>query len=1046
MTIDPLKYRTIFLQEAQDQLASYEQALLSLDPAIYDTEAVDTAYRAVHSLKAGADAVGLEEIAKYSHCLERLLDRARDVKTTSAGDLDHLLAGFDVLTAYVRAANDPTFQGPDLQKVLADLDDKPAPKPAPKAAAPVAKTPMPAPVPVPPAAVPVAPTPPPTLFPVGKVNKSSAKEYTLTLAPENDAYRRGIDPTGMLLEVSKVSNICSVQLDASRLPSLADLEPEECYLQWKVELATEHADDVLDVFSICGDTLDVRLVLKTADEPEPTSSEPGDPSSPPTFWVLQPDPTVFLKFLVETNEINALQAMQSLERQRESRPLIGRLAVELQKMKTEQLFKTLSEIRDGEKFGDAAIRLGFLDECRMAELLFVQQQTLVPITECLTDLGFVEKNRMRTLVEQFHQLARQSPSEHECYVEQVGFISPAPAVATADLASLEGNQAMIGDFCQEAAEHIAEADKHLLIIDGEPTNAESLNSVYRAFHTIKGVASMLGLTGVQTVAHEAENLLNLARESKVVLRGPFLDLTFESCDAIRRQMEIALNWVNNGGEMAADAKTPQLLQSLKEAVRRVNAGMTDMPAMPGLRESGGEKVADSRVESEPVVAASGNEVAPVVNTPEYSGPERRKNAAENETVRVSKGRLDELINLIGELVIAHSMAKTEFDELSRETGAHSRALPELSKIARDIQELSFSLRMIPLQATFQRMSRLVRDLNRKIGKQVELKLEGEETELDKSVVDQLGDPLMHMVRNAIDHGLETPAERVAAGKPETGHLTIRAFHQGGNVHIEIADDGRGLARERILRKAIEKGIVPEGERLTDSEIYALIFAPGFSTAAAVTDVSGRGVGMDVVRRNVESLHGSIHLRTKEGSGTTFTIRLPLTLAIMDGLMVGLGDDVYVLPLLSVVESFRPKPSEIHTVAGRGELVTARGEVIPLIRLHRVLGRPARNTVATSGIVVLVEDQGRKHALFVDELLGQMQAVVKSLDENYCRVEGLAGATILGDGRVAMILDIHGLAKLYAGGHLGPAITESVFDAQATENERTNHHKMEDSLS
>jgi two-component system chemotaxis sensor kinase CheA len=338
--------------------------------------------------------------------------------------------------------------------------------------------------------------------------------------------------------------------------------------------------------------------------------------------------------------------------------------------------------------------------------------------------------------------------------------------------------------------------------------------------------------------------------------------------------------------------------------------------------------------------------------------------------------------------------------------------------------------MVPLQGTFQKMARLVRDLSRKMGKPVELELHGEETELDKTVVDQLGDPLMHMVRNAVDHGLEGSAEeRLAVGKPAEGRVKLSAYHQGGSIYIQLTDDGRGMDREKLIRKAVEKGIIADGTRLSDAEAYNLIFAPGFSTAAAVTDVSGRGVGMDVVRRNVEALQGNILITTKLGQGTTFTIRLPLTLAIMDGLMVSLGEDVYVLPLLSVIESFRPRPADLHTVAARGEAVTVRGEVVPLLRLHQLLGRPARMTDPCQALVVLMEDQGKKHALLVDELLGQMQAVVKSLDSNYKRVDGLAGATILGDGRVAMILDIHGLTQLHtrSGGGVVAASTASLDD-------------------
>jgi two-component system chemotaxis sensor kinase CheA len=558
------------------------------------------------------------------------------------------------------------------------------------------------------------------------------------------------------------------------------------------------------------------------------------------------------------------------------------------------------------------------------------------------------------------------------------------------------------------------------VLDSAPTDREALNAIYRGFHTIKGVSSMLGLDAVRTLAHEAENLLNLARDGKLVLRGTALELAFASVDTLKRQMALARRWAVDRVPLPPDPTIQVLVDRLHRAV-----------AGTGAEDSHAEPPTATPPEPEPPASAPSTAAAPV-SAPEKPSPAvppaapapahpaapapgpagKPHRIADKETVRVDKDRLDKLINTIGELVIAQSMALQEFELLSAGSGVQPLALAELSKISRDLQELSLSLRMVPLQGTFQKMARLVRDLSRKMHKPVDLELVGEETELDKTVVDQLGDPLMHMVRNAIDHGLEEPAERRAAGKPAEGHVTLRAYHQGGNVYIELSDDGKGLDRDRILAKALEKGIVADGHRLTDSEIYALIFEPGFSTAKAVTDVSGRGVGMDVVRRNVEALQGNILIRTQPGTGTTFTIRLPLTLAIMDGLMVGLGEDVYVLPLLSVIESFRPRRSEVHTVAARGAAVTVRGEVVPLLRLHQILDRPVRETDPCRALVVLVEDQGKKYALLVDDLLGQMQAVVKSLDANYQRVEGLAGATILGDGRVAMILDIHGLVQLH----------------------------------
>ncbi len=380
-----------------------------------------------------------------------------------------------------------------------------------------------------------------------------------------------------------------------------------------------------------------------------------------------------------------------------------------------------------------------------------------------------------------------------------------------------------------------------------------------------------------------------------------------------------------------------------------------------------------------------------------------------ETVRVDRERLDKLINQIGELVIGTSMVEQDWSRFHPDM--ESSALVQLGKIVRDLQEMSLSLRMVPIAASFQKMARIVRDLSHRLGKQVRFETEGEDTELDKTVVDQIGDPLLHMVRNSVDHGIESPEERIAAGKSAEGVVRLKAYHQGGNFIIEIQDDGKGLDRDRILRKAIERGIVSESDNLSDEEIYGLIFAAGFSTAEQVTDVSGRGVGMDVVRRNVEALQGSISIRSKKGEGCRMIVRLPLTLAILDGLLVRAASDSYVVPLLSVVESIKPNSSEIQKVMGKGEVITLRGEIVPLLRLDRILNLPRNNGKAEDGLLVIVEDQGKKYAVVVDELLGQQQVVIKNLETNFQKVPGVAGATILGDGRVALILDINGICGL-----------------------------------
>lgn len=416
-------------------------------------------------------------------------------------------------------------------------------------------------------------------------------------------------------------------------------------------------------------------------------------------------------------------------------------------------------------------------------------------------------------------------------------------------------------------------------------------------------------------------------------------------------------------------------------------------------------------------------VKPTCALSESSGDEDKKNAAErasnknntaargaeNETVRVDRQRLDELINQIGELVIGASMVEQEL--LSIAGGHGLESMSALGKIVRDLQEMSLGLRMVPIAATFQKMNRVIRDVAKKVGKQIQFVTEGDDTELDKTVVDQISDPLVHMVRNAADHGIEPPETRLANGKSAEGTVKLRAYQQGGNVYIELTDDGRGLDRKRIVDKAIERGILTADSNPSDAEICNLIFQPGFSTAKEVTDVSGRGVGMDVVRRNVEALQGSVSIKSTEGVGSTITVRLPLTLAILDGLLVRLSGEVFVIPLLSVIESICIRTNEIHQIVGVGEVITLRGEVVPLLRLHHLLNIAPTSTLEDQGLLVLVEDQGRRMALFVDELLGQQQVVIKNLETNFRKVPGVAGATILGDGRVALILDTFGVSNL-----------------------------------
>lgn len=408
--------------------------------------------------------------------------------------------------------------------------------------------------------------------------------------------------------------------------------------------------------------------------------------------------------------------------------------------------------------------------------------------------------------------------------------------------------------------------------------------------------------------------------------------------------------------------------------------------------------------------------APVAAAPAAAAAPRavREPAANSESssVRVGIEKIDTLINLVGELVITQSMLSQFHDGVDASQLEMLRhGLAQLGRHTRELQESVMSIRMLPISTVFNRFPRLVRDLAQKLDKKVVLDLRGETTELDKTVLEKIGDPLVHLVRNAIDHGLEVPSKRLASGKGDTGTLRMEAFHRGGSIVVEVADDGAGLNRDAIVAKAIQRGIIASGDGMSDDAVADLIFEAGFSTAAATTDLSGRGVGMDVVRRNVMDLGGTVGIRSVQGSGTTFTITLPLTLAIIDGLTAAVGEETYIVPLVSIVESVQVKPDAVRSVAGGGELFRFREHWLPIVRLFDVFGCAGRRRALDEGIVIVVEGEGTRIGLFVDELIGQQQAVVKSLEANYRRVAGISGATILADGSVALIADVTGLVRM-----------------------------------
>jgi two-component system chemotaxis sensor kinase CheA len=485
-------------------------------------------------------------------------------------------------------------------------------------------------------------------------------------------------------------------------------------------------------------------------------------------------------------------------------------------------------------------------------------------------------------------------------------------------------------------------------------------------------------------------------------------------DVEKAQIEEVFEWVIDEAELRIE-EVAQV--AVADAVQQHDAKPLDTRPLDPKPSDIKQASAKSPV-AEVSVSPASSQVASAAASKEPVAPaapaakKTEKNKTDVSSIRVGIDKVDSLINMVGELVITQSM----LGELSRDFDISKlpkllEGLEQLSQNTRELQESVMRIRMLPISFTFSRFPRLVHDLSKTMGKKIELKLLGEQTELDKTVMEKIGDPMVHLVRNSLDHGIEMPEDRIKAGKSDTGLITLNAYHQGGNIVIQIIDDGKGLDKEKILRKAVEKGLVGESDKLTDEQICDLIFKPGFSTADQVTDISGRGVGMDVVRRNIQELNGSVEVESFTGKGSTFTIRLPLTLAILDGQLVSAGEHTYILPLISIIESIQTNMDMVHRVAGGCDVLRLRSEYVPIIRLYDIFNIKPESYNLEESLLVVVEGDNMKVALVVDDLLAQQQVVIKSLEENYKRVEGVSGATILGDGTVALILDISGLIKL-----------------------------------
>ncbi len=686
-------------------------------------------------------------------------------------------------------------------------------------------------------------------------------------------------------------------------------------------------------------------------------------------------------------------------------------------------------------------------------------------------------------------------------------------------------------FYEESFEGLDIMESELLELDVGAADQDSINTIFRAAHSIKGGSGTFGLNAVASFTHVLETLLDEMRDGKRNVTQPAVDLMLTSVDVLREMLNALKTGQDIDAEHAAEVQQQleRLLKGGEEPDNDVSGvdhtSLSDHPeVMVGsgwhirfkplshLFKTGNDpvrlfeelsdlgtiqvKVNDSGLPSfadidpedcflsweieyigdadeaqirdvfawvdddceleltiiggeqkattvetvavAPVAAPASKTTAPAApapvakaaavaaaqpkEAPPIAPPKTEEKSAvarkaappstESGSIRVGIDKVDALINMVGELVITQSMLNQLGEDFTMDKVQRlQEGLAELEHHTRELQENVMRIRMLPISFAFNRFPRLVHDLSQKMGKNVELKLSGENTELDKTVMEKIGDPLVHLVRNALDHGIEKPEVRASLGKPAVATLHLNAYHQGGNIVIEISDDGAGLNTEKIKNKAIEKGLINAGDELSAEKVNELIFYPGFSTADQISDVSGRGVGMDVVKKNIKDLSGAIEVLSIPGKGSRFTIRLPLTLAILDGQLVRLGDQTYIVPLVSIIESLQIRKENVKSIASDSELYRLRDEYVPILRLHKVFNTKCDNKELINGLLVVVEGDGQLAGIFVDDLLGQQQVVIKSLESNFKRVDGLSGATILGDGTVALILDIPGLVKL-----------------------------------
>jgi two-component system chemotaxis sensor kinase CheA len=598
--------------------------------------------------------------------------------------------------------------------------------------------------------------------------------------------------------------------------------------------------------------------------------------------------------------------------------------------------------------------------------------------------------RLGELLEQAMEFSGENPSVAK--PEKPQAVAPQTVGLRNFTMSKEFDADLLNEFIVENMEWVTMSESALLEWEKNPDNQELLNTIFRGFHTIKGTSSFLNLDCVKDIAHQAESMLALVRDGQDNFTISHADLALESLDMIKNILE-RMKSSGPGQQIELPWGYEELLAALKNFISGIrNPKVNDQSAEPESRERLARKNGETSADRSLAATQAPEQMA-------------------ESSVRVKVDRLDKLLDMVGELVIAQTMVGQ--DELIVGGKYHelNKKISHAGKIVRELHDLSMVLRMVPLKGTFQKMVRLARDLSLKNGKIVNFITEGDDVEIDRNMVDMVADPLVHLIRNAVDHGIETSEERRRIGKYEEGRIYLTASHAEGSIMLTVWDDGRGLSRQRIVAKAMERGLIDSAERMTDQEVWQMIFQPGFSTAEKVTEVSGRGVGLDVVRQAVDALRGRIEVQSSEGQGCAFIMRMPLTMAITDGMVIKVGSQKYVLPTVNIQKAVRPVESDIHTVNQRAEMFLFQDELLPVFRLHKLFDIPDAQTELTSGLLVVISEGSQRCALFVDDLLAQTQVVTKSLGKGINNVSVVAGGAIMGDGTVGLILDTAGIISM-----------------------------------